>query len=102
MNIKNSKRTLHSIEILEDVKIIYKCGKKDFFDAVHITEYGIITGRIATLKRDDQYLINNVLKGRREKSFFHDEEIFIECGFIPIEKIYKISGDLKKKVFWRK
>lgn len=63
-----NKRTRDLIEIMEDVKIIYKCGKKDFFKAVHITEYGIITGRIAVEKKDDIHAIDS--SSKKKKNLF--------------------------------
>lgn len=90
------------IEIIENVKIIYKCGKKDFFGAVHMTDEGVFTGRIVTVKKNNIFSIITDSDNRKEKSFFYGHEVFIECGFIPIIKIYEIKGDSKRKILWRK
>jgi hypothetical protein len=56
------------IKILENVKIIYTDGKKDYFEAVDITNEGVFTGRINYNKQ------------------------FVRGGFIPKNHIEKIEG----------
>lgn len=60
-------------EILENVKIEYNDGKKDFFEAIHLTNQGIFFGRI----------INNE---------------FVNSGFIPKKNIKFINENKTKKI----
>jgi hypothetical protein len=68
-------RNPEKIEILENVIIIYSNGKKDIFEAIHITDEGIHIGRI----------INNYE--------------FLKGGFIPKNSIKHIFSNGKKIFF---
>jgi hypothetical protein len=61
------KKNQNKIEVLENAKIFYTDGKRDFFEAVIITDKGIFTGWI-------------------------DDNIFIEGGFIPKNNIENVEG----------
>ena len=75
---KQDKNEFEIINILEMAKIIYNDGKRDIFEAIHITEEGIHTGRI----------INNFE--------------FINGGFIPKENIKNIIGGIERKILKKK
>ena len=62
------------IDILEMAQIIYSDGKKDFFEAIQISNNGVFTGRI----------INNN---------------FVNGGFIPKNSIKQILCNGKKIYF---
>jgi hypothetical protein len=59
-------------------QIIFFDGKRDIFEAVHIADEGVYTGRI------------------------RNQNEFIDCGFIPKESIKKIIGGTKRKIRKRK
>jgi len=65
------------IEILENATIIYTDGVKEHFDAIHLTDKKVITGRIL----------------KTEKS-----KIFKEYGFILRENVKKIYNGTKIKI----
>ena len=88
-----NENTFRLIEILENVKITYTCGKKVFFDAAYVTKDGVITGRIVSMNKDN--------RGKKNKSS-SSQEVFIECGYIPMQKIGDIKGDIKKNIFLKK
>jgi len=71
---KSTKNEFENVNILEKAQIIYSDGKMDIFQAIHLVDEGVYTGRI----------INN------------DE--FISGGFIPKESIKKIIGGIKRKI----
>jgi hypothetical protein len=75
---KPNENEFEIIDILEMAKIIYFDGKKDVFEAIHITNEGIHTGRI----------INNYE--------------FLNGGFIPKENIKNIIGGIERKIRKRK
>ena len=75
---KQDSNEFEIINILEMAQIIYSDGKKDIFEAIHITNEGIHTGRI----------INNYE--------------FLNGGFIPKENIKKIIGGIERKIRKRK
>lgn len=64
-------KKLKKIEVLENVNIVYTDGKKDFFEAICVSDDGIIIGRV----------INNK---------------FVNCGFIPKNNIKSIKGNTKR------
>ena len=71
---KKPKKGIEIFNIIEMTQIIYKDGKSDIFEAVHIAAEGVYTGR------------------RRN----HDE--FICGGFIPKQSIKKIIGGTERKI----
>jgi hypothetical protein len=73
---KQNKNEFKLIDILEIVQIIYNDGKKDFFEAIQISNNGVFTGRI----------INNN---------------FVDGGFIPKKSIKHIFKN-GKKIFFKK
>jgi len=75
---KPNENEFEIINILEMAQIIYFDGKKNIFEAIHITVEGIHTGRI----------INNYE--------------FINGGFIPKQNIKKIIGGTNRKICKRK
>ena len=58
-------------DIIENAMITHKSGEKQFFDAIHITKGGVYTGRIVIME---------------------EREEFEEHGFIPRDRIQKISA----------
>jgi hypothetical protein len=66
------EKNQRTMEVLENANIFYKDGKRDFFQAISITDGGINTGRI----------INN--------------EIYIIGGFIPKNNIKFIKWDSRR------
>ena len=73
---KPNKNKFEIINIIEMTQIIYSDGKKDFFEAIQISENGVFTGRI----------INNN---------------FVNGGFIPKQSIKHIFSN-GKKIFFKK
>ena len=67
--VKNKEK----IEVFENVRIIYNDGKKDYFEAIYISNKGVFTGRI--------------IKGNK----------FVNGGFIPKNNIKYIKGNSKIK-----
>jgi len=65
------------IEILENATIIYTDGVKEHFDAIHLTDKKVITGRILKTK---------------------NSKIFKEYGFILRENVKKIYNGSKVKI----
>ena len=65
------------IEILENATIVYIDGVKEHFDAIHITDKKVITGRLF----------------KKEKT-----KIFKEYGFILKENIKQIYNGSKIKI----
>jgi hypothetical protein len=65
------KKNQNTIEVLENANIFYTDGKKDFFEAVIITDEGIFTG-------------------------WTDDNNFIEGGFIPKTNIKFIKWDSRR------
>ena len=59
------------VKIIEKVLIIKNSGIKQIFDAIQITEKGIYTGHVRTIKK-------------KSKKFEED-------GFIPLNQIQKIT-----------
>ena len=51
---KQNKNEFEIIDVIEMAQIIYSDGKKDFFEAIQISENGVFTGRIIN---------NNFVKG---------------------------------------
>jgi len=78
MLIKSNENEYDTIIILEMAQIIYKGGKSDIFEAVHIADEGVYTGRII------------------------NQNLFINAGFIPKENIKKIIGGVKRNIHIRK
>lgn len=62
---------IDKLGILENVKIIYTDDKKDFFEAIYVSDEGVITGRIKNNK-------------------------FVNSGFIPKNNIKSIKGNSKR------
>ncbi len=73
---KQNKNEFEIINAIEMAQIIYNDGKKDFFEAIQISENGVFTGRI----------INNN---------------FVNGGFIPKQSIKHIISN-GKKIFFKK
>lgn len=71
---KQNKNEFEIINAIEMAQIIYNDGKKDFFEAIQISENGVFTGRI----------INNN---------------FVNGGFIPKQSIKHIFSNGKKLYF---
>jgi hypothetical protein len=72
---KSTKNGFENVNILEKAQIIYFDETIAIFEAVHIVDTGVYTGRIA-----------------------HQNE-FIDCGFIPKQSIKKIKGGNKRKLY---
>lgn len=68
-------------EIIENATIIYTDDISEFFDAIRLTDKGIIIGRV--LK------IDNI-------------EEFVDCGFIPHHNIKNIKNGFKREIYKRK
>ena len=65
------RKKLEKIDILENVNIVYKDGKKDFIEAIYVSDKGVVTGRIKNNK-------------------------FVNGGFIPKSNIKSIKGNTKR------
>jgi hypothetical protein len=78
MNYENKDEKFEKINILENAIIIFKGKLKRLFDAIQITNEGVITG------------------------FILNKEVFVENGFIPEHKIIRIEGGIKKEIYKRK
>ena len=72
------KDTSEAIEILENAIIIYNDGMREKFDAMHITDKGVIIGRI--LKKDET------------------DETFLGFGYISKHSIKHIRQCSKRKI----
>ena len=71
------------IEALENAIVVYDNGEKELFDAVFVTEKGVITGCI--------------LQGQtNKKKHARISKEFIGSGFIPKDNIKKINGTRRK------
>lgn len=68
--MKKNNKTV--VKVIHNPTVIYTDNVKDTFDAIRITEKGIIIGRI--------------IKGE-----------FIECGFISKRNVKEIKKGIKKK-----
>ena len=52
MSDENKKEdAFEMIEILEKATVIYMDGNKDLFDAIHITDKGVVVGRILKIDK---------------------------------------------------
>jgi hypothetical protein len=71
---KSNENEFEIINILEMAQIIYSDDKKDFFEAIQISENGVFTGRII------------------------NQNEFINGGFIPKQSIKKIKGGTERKI----
>lgn len=74
---KSNENEFEIINILEMAQIIYNDGKKDFFEAIQISDNGVFTGRI----------INNN---------------FVNGGFIPKQNIKEIKDGTERRIRKRK
>ena len=91
MNDDNKKDdTFEMIEILENATIIYDDGDRAIFEAILLTDQGVIFGQILIVEKTD--LCKSI-------SSIDCHEIFRECGGIPKDNIKSIEGGIKKKVF---
>ena len=78
MNHEKKDETFEMTSILENAIVIFKGKLKRLFDAIQITDDGLITG----------FILNN--------------EVFVENGFIPKNKIIRIDGGTKKEIYKKK
>ena len=91
MNDDNKKDdTFEMIEILENATIIYDDGDRAIFEAILLTDQGVIFGQILKVEKSDHCKSVNSIDCH---------EIFMECGGIPKENIKHIEGGIKKPVF---
>jgi len=67
------KESFEVIEIIKNATVIYTDGVKEQFEAVRMTDKGVIIGRVL------------------------DNE-FLDCGFISKGNIKKITDGVKKKI----
>lgn len=91
MKDENQKyETFETIEILENVTIIYNDENRVIFEAIFPTDKGeIIFGRILAVEKTDLCQSVNSIDS-------HD--IFRACGGIPKDNIKSIEGGTKKTV----
>ena len=92
MNDDNKKDdTFEMIEILENATIIYDDENRAIFEAIFLTDKGVILiGRILKDEKTDHC---------KSIGSIDCHEIFMEDGGIPKENIKHIEGGIKKKVF---
>jgi len=86
--------TFETIEILENVTIIYDDGDRAIFETIHITDKGVI-------------LIGRILKDEKTghcKSIgsIDCHEIFMEDGGIPKDNVKRIEGGTRRTVYKKK
>jgi hypothetical protein len=96
-NKENKDVIFETIEVIENVAIIFKDGDKKFFDAVQITNRGVSTGFIKNVHKLKINIIDNLnVKIKEKKRNSYDTE-FIENGFIPKKNIANLkNGNIKK------
>jgi hypothetical protein len=70
-------RAFERVEVLENATVIYTDGVTEQFEAVRLTDGGVIIGRIMN-------------EGGHEE--------FVACGFIPRRNIKKINEGAKRKM----
>ena len=66
------------IEILENAIVVYNNGKKEFFDAIYVSEKWVNTGSVS------------IIEGR---------QTFISWGGILRENILRIEGGIAKHIY---
>ena len=64
-------------EIIENVTIIYTDNISEFFDAIRLTDKGVIIGRVLKIDKTEE---------------------FVECGFISNNSIKKIKKGVKRRI----
>ncbi len=91
MNDDNKKDdTFEMIEILENATMIYDDGDRAIFEAILLTDQGVIFGQILKVEKSDHC---------KSVSSIDCHEIFMEYGGIPKDIIKSIEGGTKKTVF---
>ena len=78
--MNNLNNNVEIVDIIQNAIIIYTDGISEFFDAIRVTDKGVIIGRI--LEKDKT-------------------EEFIDCGFISNRSIKKIKKGTKIKIVQR-
>ncbi len=81
--------TFEMIEILENATIIYDDGDREIFEAILLTDNGVIFGWILKIEKTDNC---------KSISSIDCHEIFMEGGGIPKDNIKHIEGGIKKTV----
>ena len=90
MNEKKEKKdTFETIEIVKDAMVFYWDRGKELFDAIWITNKGVIIGRILKVDKKERVCVNC-------------HEVFVESGFIPIDNIIRIEGGTRRKIYKQK
>lgn len=82
--------TLETIEILENAIVIYMDGSRKLFDAIHITNRGVIIGYILRLDNIEKCMGSTCC------------EVFVESGGIPKNNVKYIEGGVRKVVYTKK
>ena len=78
-----------TIEVVTDAVVIYSDNTKEFFDAIRITDKGVIIGKIFEIDK-------------KERVCGNCREVFVECSFIPIDNIICIQEGARRKICKKK
>jgi hypothetical protein len=89
MNNEKIAKIYEITEVIRDAVIVYRDNTKEFFDAIRITDKGVIIGKIFEI-------------GKKERVCGNCRDVFVECGFIPGENIMGIKDGVRKKICKKK
>lgn len=89
MNDEKKTKIYETIEIIKDAMVIYWDGEKELFDAIRITDKGVVIGRILKVDKKERVCVNC-------------HEMFVESGFVPTDNIIRIEGGTRRKIYKQK
>jgi len=99
MSDENKKEdAFEMIEVLEKATVVYTDGNKKLFDAIYITDKGVLFGRILKIDNTESDAVVDFPGRPEEKTGIVSCEKFVECGVILKSGIMEIKGGIKKTI----